>query len=323
MSVRQSVLAGQGVFAHVTPCRACVQLQRVRRPHHSRHATSASLFCRTSALPCCSAATMQTGSASKKAPRADHKQQAAEACMTRRQMLQTLATAALAVALPKTEALAAEDVQFKTLSYPTLAFEFQYPVSTESGRKLPVIISRKPERYSSAAPMTADARQRIVAELVDFPDGITISVSVGPPPPWLNERKPDDWKPRDVANAVLIDRATARVTTGQRKSLDQIEQVQQKQGEDGNVYWTYDHISQGSPSTFTPTDRESFRRGSSVTSWRAGKDGKPYLYTLNLACPEERWAELGKLYHKAADSFKLTPPTKAYVSPDTSPWLFF
>ena len=67
---------------------------------------------------------------------------------------------------------------------------------------------------------------------------------------------------------------------------------------------------QGSPSTFTPTDRESFRRGASVTSWRAGKDGKPYLYTLNLACPEERWAELGKLYHKAAESFKLTPPTK-------------
>lgn len=28
--------------------------------------------------------------------------------------------------------------------------------------------------------MTADARQRIVTELVDFPDGITISVSVSP-----------------------------------------------------------------------------------------------------------------------------------------------
>ena len=67
---------------------------------------------------------------------------------------------------------------------------------------------------------------------------------------------------------------------------------------------------QGSPSSFTPTDKETYRRGSSVTTWRAGKDGKPYLYTLNLACPEERWAELGGLYHKAADSFRLTPPTK-------------
>lgn len=245
--------------------------------------------------------------------------------MTRRQALQKVALAAFAVAAPANQVSAAEsqDVQFKTLSYPTLAFEFQYPVTTESGRKLPVIISRKPERYSSAAPMTADARQRIVTELVDFPDGITISVSVGPPPPWLGDRKPDEWKPKDVANAVLTDRATTRVTTGQRKSLDQVEQVRERQGDDGNTYWTYDHISQGSPSTFTPSERETFRRGSSVTTWRAGKDGKPYLYTLNLACPEERWAELGGLYHKAAETFKLTPPTKAYVSPDSQPWLFF
>jgi len=215
------------------------------------------------------------------------------------------------------------EVQFKTLSYPTLAFEFQYPVATTTGRKLPVIISRKPERYSSAAPLTADARQRIVTELVDFPDGITISVSVGPPPPWLGEIKTDNWKPRDVANAVLIDRATARVTTGQRKSLDQIDNVTEKQAEDGSTYYFYDHVSQGSPSTFTPTERETFRKASSVTTYRVGKDGKPYLYTLNLACPEERWAELGGLYHKAADTFKLTPPTRAYVSPDSSPWLFF
>ena len=34
-----------------------------------------------------------------------------------------------------------------------------------------------------------------------------LMMQVGPPPPWLNERKPDDWKPRDVANAVLIDRS--------------------------------------------------------------------------------------------------------------------
>ena len=38
----------------------------------------------------------------------------AEACMTRRQTLQALAAAALAVALPQNEALAAEDVQVST-----------------------------------------------------------------------------------------------------------------------------------------------------------------------------------------------------------------
>ncbi len=43
---------------------------------------------------------------------------------------------------------------------------------------------------------------------------------------------------------IVCCRATARVTTGQRKSLDQIEQVTENKGEDGNTYWTYDHISQ-------------------------------------------------------------------------------
>lgn len=328
MSAQQPALARQGLSGTISPCKACSHLQQSRRPRKTRHARTASFSHRVPVEHSQTTAGGKEASVRKEVLRTECSQQTQVAHTTRRQALQALAAAAIAVAVPQrgaeaAEASTAEDVQFKTLSYPTLAFEFQYPVSTASGRKLPVIISRKPERYSSAAPMTADARQRIVTELVDFPDGITISVSVGPPPAWLNERKPDEWKPRDVANAVLIDRATARVTTGQRKSLDQIEQVTAKQGEDGNTYWTYDHISQGSPSTFTPTDRESFRRGSSVTSWRAGKDGKPYLYTLNLACPEERWAELGGLYHQAADSFKLTPTTKAYVSPDTQPWLFF
>ena len=67
--------------------------------------------------------------------------------------------------------------EFSTLSDDILAYQFSYPVTLE-GRKLPIIASRKPERYSSAAPLTADARQRIVAELVSFPDTITISVSV-------------------------------------------------------------------------------------------------------------------------------------------------
>ena len=72
--------------------------------------------------------------------------------------------------------------EFSTLSDDILAYQFSYPVTLE-GRRLPIIPSRKPERYSSAAPLTADARQRIVSELVSFPDTITISVSVGSFPP--------------------------------------------------------------------------------------------------------------------------------------------
>lgn len=68
--------------------------------------------------------------------------------------------------------------QFKVLRDDTLAYEFVYPIATSSGRPLPVLVSRAPERYSSAAPMTADARQRIVCQLADLKDAITISVTV-------------------------------------------------------------------------------------------------------------------------------------------------
>ena len=59
-----------------------------------------------------------------------------------------------------------------------LSYFFEYPVATASGKQLPLIFSRKPERYSSAAPLTADARQRIVCELADLIDAVTISVTV-------------------------------------------------------------------------------------------------------------------------------------------------
>lgn len=69
--------------------------------------------------------------------------------------------------------------EFKSLTDGFLAYSFKYP-ATISRKPANIIFSRKPERYSSAAPLTPDARQRIVAELVSFLDGITISVSVKP-----------------------------------------------------------------------------------------------------------------------------------------------
>ena len=67
--------------------------------------------------------------------------------------------------------------EFGTLKDDILAYEFQYPTRVGE-RQLPIIPSRKPERYSSAAPLSADARQRIVSELVSFQDRVTISVTV-------------------------------------------------------------------------------------------------------------------------------------------------
>lgn len=66
----------------------------------------------------------------------------------------------------------------KRLQDDTLAYAFEYPGATASGHTLPLVFSRKPERYSSAAPLTADARQRIVCELADLVDSVTVSVTV-------------------------------------------------------------------------------------------------------------------------------------------------
>ena len=41
--------------------------------------------------------------------------------------------------------------------------------------------------------MSADARQRIVYEVVDFSEPIIISVSVGPVPPGLARKDQADW----------------------------------------------------------------------------------------------------------------------------------
>ena len=59
-----------------------------------------------------------------------------------------------------------------------LAYRFVYPVLSASGRKIPIIFSRRPERYSSAAPLSVDARQRIVTSLTSLQDAITVSMSV-------------------------------------------------------------------------------------------------------------------------------------------------
>lgn len=67
--------------------------------------------------------------------------------------------------------------------------------------------SRKPEKYSSAAPLVADARQRIVAEYVSLADGITCSLFVGPATGNLQSKDEADWTATDVASVVLSDRS--------------------------------------------------------------------------------------------------------------------
>ena len=75
--------------------------------------------------------------------------------------------------------------KYETLSDTTLAYRFQYPVLTDDGRQLSWVTTREPTRYNSAAPLSSDARQRIVCEVANFKGPLTLSLTVGPPPPVL------------------------------------------------------------------------------------------------------------------------------------------
>lgn len=75
------------------------------------------------------------------------------------------------------------------------------------------------------------------------------------------------------------------------------------------------NMAQGSPNTQqTVESKESYRHSLAVTGMRPGLKGTPYLYTLNLSCPEERWEELFPYYQQAIDSFRLVQPNQVILS---------
>jgi hypothetical protein len=150
---------------------------------------------------------------------------------------------------------------------------------------------------------------------------VTYTVTVGPVAGVLKGAAPEQWRPRDVAATVLVDRSTSRTTSGQRVALNNVEAVSQKDV-DGLAYYVYEHLSQGSP-TESNSSQETYRHALAATTTRPASDGTLYLYTLNLSCPEKLWTELQAEFQKSIDSFRLVPTTKDYVAPDVEPWRFF
>ncbi|KAJ9505094.1 hypothetical protein QJQ45_008926 [Haematococcus lacustris] len=169
-------------------------------------------------------------------------------------MTPLLATLASAVAAGSPQRAAAEVAsavavapgQTQELYDQILAYRFQYPVSTTSGEPLKMLLTHPPEKYSSAAPLTADARQRIVSELLELRKFVNINVCVGPASGVLKDSPPESWKPLDVALTVLIDRSTSRLTTGQRFALNDVEEAHAEQRPSG-TYFVYEHRSQVGP----------------------------------------------------------------------------
>ena len=132
----------------------------------------------------------------------------------------------------------AKAVPLTALEQPVMAFEFAYPTETSEGAPVKWATSRVRDTYSSAEPMSPDARQRIVYELISFKGPMTATVTVGPTPPGLAGKDPQEWKPKQVAESVLSDRATGRIATGQKVSLAEVEFARgEKIGDIDYVYW--------------------------------------------------------------------------------------
>eukprot|EP01025_Chloroclados_australasicus_P011138 TRINITY_DN1481_c0_g1_i1.p2 TRINITY_DN1481_c0_g1~~TRINITY_DN1481_c0_g1_i1.p2 ORF type:complete len:301 (-),score=21.95 TRINITY_DN1481_c0_g1_i1:336-1208(-) len=213
------------------------------------------------------------------------------------------------------------DNSFKYLKDEQLAYQFGYPLQLKSGTPLNLIFSRKPEKYSSAAPLTADSRQRIVCEMVDFSKEITLSLTVGPASNELNLKPIQEWAAKEVATQVLADKSNAKNSLGQRIPISQLQQAA-KVTKDGRPYYIYEHIQQGSPNIMNP-DIQTYRRALAVTAVRPASSGKNYLYTFNIAAPEQIWMDLDEAAKQSLASFQLLAEGQNFIDPEKNPWQFF
>lgn len=198
------------------------------------------------------------------------------------------------------------------------ACSYAYPLKLpQKPDNLKWVESRKPERYSSAAPLTPDARLRIVSERLDYKNNFVISVAVGPPnSTFLKPGDTSAWDAQNVARSVLSDKSTARMTSGQRIAEIAILDAH-TETIDGVRYWYYEYLTQKSP-TDSAFLADVYRHSVAATAEREG-----YLYSVNASALDTAWDSVGSAFRQTVSSFHLTPPTNEYVPPYKDPWRFW
>lgn len=151
-------------------------------------------------------------------------------------------------------------------------------------------------------------------ELANFLGPLTLSLTVGPAPPVLELVQ--NPTARQVTQALLADRSTGRVSSGQRISLASIEALREEDV-DGKKHLFFETVSQGSPN-FVDGQSQTYRHSLGVIVERDG-----FFYTLLATAPDRRWGEVEPLFRDTIASFRLTAPTEAYRSPETSALQFW
>ncbi|KAK9149507.1 hypothetical protein Scep_008264 [Stephania cephalantha] len=214
------------------------------------------------------------------------------------------------------------------------AYSFMYPVKLPSKKfAFKWVESRKPERYSSAAPLSPNARQRIVSERVDIIDNLVISVSIGPPnSQFIKSVDKNSWDAKDVADC--------RVTSAQRLAESSILDTHTTKI-DGEPYWYYEYLVRKSP-TSSAQEPNIYRHYVAATAerdelfvlieriysskkWNLVSPPLPFSFALSYVLRLTLTVILhlglmGPFLQKTVDSFRLLPPTDNYVPPYKDPW---
>ncbi|KAK9113899.1 hypothetical protein Syun_020696 [Stephania yunnanensis] len=176
-----------------------------------------------------------------------------------------------------------EDVKMDYMVDDINAYSFMYPIELPSKKfAFKWVESRKPGRYSSAAPLSPNARQRIVSERVDIIDNLVISVSIGPPnSQFIKSVDKNSWDAKDVADCVLSDKSALCEGVIFNWSRRQFHFIFLKI--DGEPYWYYEYLVRKSP-TSSAQEPNIYRHYVAATAERDG-----YLYSLNASTLSKKW----------------------------------
>ncbi|KAM0968751.1 hypothetical protein ACFX13_017363 [Malus domestica] len=236
----------------------------------------------------------------------------------RRELLMFGISAPVLLVSPSPGSLAEADLKMAPFFDEINSYSYLYPMELPSKKALfKWVESRKPERYSSAAPLSPDARLRIVSERVDIVDNLIISISIGPPnSKIIKSQDKSTWTAKDVADSVLADKSALRVTSTQRQAESQV--LDAHCGEiDGRPYWYYEYLVRKAP-TKTADESTNYRHYVASTTERDG-----YFYSINASTLNKQWNIVGPILQKTVASFHLLPPTENYVPPYKDPWRFW
>ncbi|CAI0444501.1 unnamed protein product [Linum tenue] len=229
----------------------------------------------------------------------------------------------LASVAPISECLAEDDVKMGSMVDEINAYSYLYPMESPSKKfTFKWVESRKPERYSSAAPLSRKFTSlwcSLQSSEICFlgERKLQMYINIGPPNvEFIKSKDKSSWNAKDVADSVLSDKSALRVTSSQRLAESSLLDAHTTEI-DGQPYWVYEYLVRKSP-TKNVQEPSLYRHYVASTFERDG-----YLYSLSASTLNKQWDKMGPFLERAVSSFRLLPPTDEYVPPFKDPWRFW